>query len=204
MRSIFTWGWGLVVVVGAAGCADLLGIEEWQDPASSQAGGGNAGGAGGNETVDTGGTGGATADGCKDGLQNGTESGVDCGGDTCAACNNGGGCVVDDDCASRYCQAERGYCISDDGRGQCGMPDTFNPNCADCVKNGLETDVDCGGSCAPCRAGKVCTNGSECWSGVCAGSSCALGPKGTPCFTNDDCESASCGSLGCASGFCCQ
>ena len=44
------------------------------------------------------------------------------------------------------------------------------PTCTDHVKNGDETDVDCGGSCLPtrkCDIGLKCNNGSECTSGVC-------------------------------------
>jgi hypothetical protein len=40
--------------------------------------------------------------------------------------------------------------------------------CYDGVKNGDETDVDCGGSCAPCIAGKACNENADCVSGVCA------------------------------------
>ena len=30
------------------------------------------------------------------------------------------------------------------------------PTCTDGVKNGTETDVDCGGACSPCADGKAC------------------------------------------------
>ena len=39
--------------------------------------------------------------------------------------------------------------------------------CSDQMKNGDETDVDCGGSCAACADGGVCAMGSDCLSGVC-------------------------------------
>src|SRR5262245_30450950 len=35
---------------------------------------------------------------CTDRVRNGAETGVDCGGGTCPACGNGGGCLVDADC----------------------------------------------------------------------------------------------------------
>jgi hypothetical protein len=43
------------------------------------------------------------------------------------------------------------------------------PTCLDLVKNGTETDVDCGGSCGPCTSGKLCGVASDCQSLVCTG-----------------------------------
>ncbi len=40
-----------------------------------------------------------------------------------------------------------------------------SPTCTDGTKNGSETDVDCGGSCGPCAAGKACAAGSDCSTG---------------------------------------
>ena len=39
--------------------------------------------------------------------------------------------------------------------------------CADGIKNGSETDVDCGGSCPRCTAGKTCVSASDCETGLC-------------------------------------
>ena len=45
--------------------------------------------------------------------------------------------------------------------------------CADGIKNGAETGVDCGGgTCAPCANGQGCTMASDCASGVCSGAFC--------------------------------
>jgi hypothetical protein len=44
--------------------------------------------------------------------------------------------------------------------------------CSDGLKNGAETDVDCGGACPPCKNGRTCTCDADCLSGVC-------GPTGT-------------------------
>jgi len=49
-------------------------------------------------------------------------------------------------------------------------------SCTDGVKNGDETDVDCGGSCSPCANGTNCLVNSDCQSGVCSGGTCAAGP----------------------------
>ena len=43
------------------------------------------------------------------------------------------------------------------------------PTCADGIKNGDETDVDCGGSCPRCATGKTCLRRDDCESAVCDG-----------------------------------
>lgn len=47
-----------------------------------------------------------------------------------------------------------------------------NPDCADTVQNGDETDIDCGGSCDPCVDGQGCGAGEDCQSLVCSGGEC--------------------------------
>jgi hypothetical protein len=97
-------------------------------------------------------------------------------------------------------------------------------SCSDEVKNGNETDTDCGGACPPCADGKGCETGSDCESRVCnAGGSCAApecgdqtkngtetdvdcggttcpscGPDGA-CGADTDCKSGSCVSGKCES-----
>jgi hypothetical protein len=42
------------------------------------------------------------------------------------------------------------------------------PLCTDMMKDGHESDVDCGGpDCSPCMAGQACTVQSDCASGTC-------------------------------------
>lgn len=41
------------------------------------------------------------------------------------------------------------------------------PACTDGQKSAGETDVDCGGSCAPCAVGKTCAGDGDCASGAC-------------------------------------
>jgi hypothetical protein len=57
--------------------------------------------------------------------------------------------------------------------GDCALA-TPADACADRVKDGDETDVDCGGSCGlPCPGGSGCVLGSDCQSQACIGGICA-------------------------------
>src|SRR5262249_2909391 len=73
----------------------------------------------------------------------------------CVACNVA---TQTTDCPSKICQ--NNTCV----------PAT----CADTVKNGSESDIDCGGKdCAGCDDGKTCLAPGDCASGVCTGGKCA-------------------------------
>lgn len=51
------------------------------------------------------------------------------------------------------------------------------PNsCTNGTKDGTETDVDCGGSCARCGSGKACVLGSDCQAGICQTGICQSAP----------------------------
>ncbi|MFM2153025.1 MAG: hypothetical protein RL199_1460, partial [Pseudomonadota bacterium] len=94
---------------------------------------------------------------CSDGIQNGTEAGVDCGGG-CGGCPAG---VVVPSAASCGSQSAT---ATDDGRQVC-----TDAVCTDDVRNGNETDLDCGGSCAPaqaCAKGKRCIAPTDCAAGL--------------------------------------
>lgn len=55
-------------------------------------------------------------------------------------------------------------------------------SCSDKAKNGTESDVDCGGSCTPCAAGRVCGAATDCTLGL----GCLSGKCGT-CAADGDC-----------------
>jgi plastocyanin len=94
---------------------------------------------------------------CNDGLQNGLETDVDCGGGVCSPCDAQKTCKVPSDCLSNVCTAK-----------VCQPPP---PTCNDGIKNGNETDVDCGGgSCPKCDLLKTCNIASDCQSNLCLGS----------------------------------
>src|SRR5262249_39805866 len=83
------------------------------------------------------------ANGCLDGIKDGTETDVDCGGGICTTCPNGKACQGNSDCTSSACNTITLTCVAS--------------QCADAHKDGLETDVDCGGGiCSACATGKAC------------------------------------------------
>ena len=66
------------------------------------------------------------------------------------------GCKENSDCYSGNCDLDTGYCIS----------------CYDLIRNGDESDIDCGGSCAPCADNMKCHNSSDCLSKNCLSRKC--------------------------------
>jgi Sulfatase-modifying factor enzyme 1 len=107
---------------------------------------------------------------CSDAIQDGTETDVDCGG-TCPSCAPGKMCGTAPNAAIN-CQS--GVCAATLVDGGTTVPECQAPTCNDGVKNGTETDIDCGGaSCPQCSPGKKCNStndcvGNNCESGVCA------------------------------------
>jgi hypothetical protein len=55
-----------------------------------------------------------------------------------------------------------------------GVPNS----CADGIKNGTESAIDCGGGCPGCPTGGGCAAGNDCLSGVCSGGTCQSVPGG--------------------------
>jgi hypothetical protein len=98
--------------------------------------------------------------------------------------------------------------------GRCSAAVPANP-CRDRVRDGDETDVDCGGSCQPCAAAKSCARAEDCQSRGCDGGACraatcsdgvrdgyesdvdcgsSCGPcaAGSTCAADSDCASGNC------------
>ncbi|MDB4945427.1 MAG: Tryptophan synthase alpha chain [Labilithrix sp.] len=121
-----------------------------------------------------------------DGVKNGTETDVDCGGGAAAACTNGKACVTGQgarDCTSRVCTGS-----------VCQAP-TFT----DGVKNGSETDVDCGGGGGTprCADNKTCAVGSrDCSSLVCSAMGSCLAPTFSDGVKNGSETDVDCGGGG--------
>ncbi|MFP6686337.1 MAG: hypothetical protein VB934_16580, partial [Polyangiaceae bacterium] len=156
-------------------------------------------GSGGAATTSTGGTGGTTT---STGGTGGTGGGPectepsDCGADTdCKtfSCTDGA-CASADADENTVCDDGMGCdasnpCVCDDA-GSCVLK-----NCTDKLKNGDETDVDCGGSCDPCENTKVCGANGDCESGYCNTSGGSGGSGGSaaagvcaPCTQTTQCD----------------
>jgi len=93
-------------------------------------------------------------------------------------------------------------------------------SCYNAKKEDNETDIDCGGVCPPCYAGKKCVNDSDCLSKICksnicaeascddgilnqgesdidCGGPCTACPVGKGCLEDSDCQTGYCNN-----GFC--
>jgi hypothetical protein len=138
-----------------------------------------------------------------------------------APCSQSGGVVCSGAGACVEC-VSGGMCPS----GVCASNQCAAATCTDTVKNGTETDVDCGGlGCPPCASGQMCVVGSDCQTslcsgGVCQGPTCSDGvkngtetgidcggtcsgcPAGGMCIVSADCLSGVCSGGVCAAPVC--
>jgi hypothetical protein len=58
------------------------------------------------------------------------------------------------------------------GVGLWGCVFYLNPQCNDLIRNGDETDIDCGGTCGTCALGHSCNAGTDCDNGNCVDGTC--------------------------------
>jgi hypothetical protein len=182
---------------------------------------------------------GAAPQTCVDGVKDGTETDIDCGGKESspgcpARCGDGQGCSTDCDCdSSLVCTVKSGVkvCGSYGTGGAPSAPPARDcssyVSCQDQVRDGDETDKDCGGTqCAQrCSNGQSCLVDSDCLSNYCANKICATAnctnmmqdpgevgvdcggpcpacPNGTPCTQNSDCATGNCVNNKCADANC--
>lgn len=136
-----------------------------------------------------------------DEVRNDDETDVDCGGTRAPTCVESKVCKVSTDCFSGICLAATKKCAA------------VHPN--DGIKNGTETDIDCGGPEAPpCAANLACLQASDCDSRFCTANKCEarqtgrkdgdetdvdcggkVAPKCTAdfaCLADADCSSGAC------------
>jgi hypothetical protein len=102
---------------------------------------------------------------CSDGRRDGSETDVDCGGPVCPPCAAGRICLIPSDCVSGL------TCTTN----LCVAPGA-TPSCSNGVRDGNESDVDCGGSCAPCADGRTCRSGADCQSQTCSAANRCVEP----------------------------
>ena len=122
---------------------------------------------------------------CRNGEKNGGETDTDCGG-RCPGCAFGQVCVAGSDCESENCDG--GTCGAAPTAAPTPSPPTTSPtpsptasNCMDNVKNGDETDVDCGGpNCPGCDSAESCSVNGDCISGNCSGANTCGDPTPSP------------------------
>jgi hypothetical protein len=144
-------------------------------------------------------------------------------------CDDGDACTVDSctsgDCAYAPVSPDDGdLCTSDACDPTTGVSNTAIVGCcrseADCdsrvcvantcraatcddgVKNGAETDIDCGGSCASCALGDACALAADCTSGFCVDGACVECVAPTDCpGTDAECSARSCTANVCGVSF---
>ncbi|WP_437965365.1 SUMF1/EgtB/PvdO family nonheme iron enzyme [Sorangium sp. So ce260] len=132
---------------------------------------------------------------CDNGVIDGNETDRDCGGGAaprgdnpaCPPCAVAKDCVVGSDCESLSCVA--GRCLT--------------ASCSDAVKNGDETDTDCGALCDGCKPGAACARSTDCselvcLDEICQAPSCSDGVKNGK-ETDIDCGGTEC-SARCPAG----
>jgi hypothetical protein len=127
-----------------------------------------------------------------DGIQNNGETDVDCGGPNAPGCAAGKKCDGDDDCAELYCpEASPRICVT--------------PRNDDGVKNGTETDIDCGGqSGIQCAVGKSCLVDGDCTAACNYAKKCVEAPSCKPRMGGDTCGSGEVGQPGAQHESCCR
>ncbi|MBK8252714.1 MAG: hypothetical protein IPK82_08605 [Polyangiaceae bacterium] len=135
------------------------------------------------------------------------DDGNDCTLDTCNAgmpestpavdgttCNDNGGAVCDGLGACVECLTDANCAAP---TPKCTMNTCVSASCGDGVKNGTETDIDCGGACgATCVPGKTCGANQDCAEGVCNAGICA------PPTCTDAVENGSETDVDCGGGAC--
>ncbi|HJZ87197.1 MAG TPA: hypothetical protein VKN99_18615 [Polyangia bacterium] len=67
-----------------------------------------------------------------------------------------------------------GSCAGSDQGPAPGADGQAAASCRDGIRNGTETDIDCGGTCPPCADLKACAAATDCSSGVCMRQICQV------------------------------
>ena len=116
--------------------------------------------------------------------------------------NGANGCEVDATSDDHNCGGCGSVCINGQTcqHGACAG----GPTCNDAIKNGHETDVDCGGgTCPVCADGKLCAANTDCHSGSCQKGVCqpANNCNCNPANGVGQCVNGACMLVSCNHGF---
>jgi hypothetical protein len=178
----------VIAMVAAAGCGDSRPGTDARDSAGDKNGDGSPNDrmdAGGGDSADVGtGTGGiGGSSGGSGGATGGTGGSAGATGGTGGSGGSGGSSGNDGGAGS-----------GNDGGGVDGAA----PSCADGVKNGDETGIDCGGHCGKCAAGGPCLVNADCQFSCRADKTCAA------CNAASDCpgDEKECVHRTCTAGVC--
>ncbi|UQA57893.1 hypothetical protein [Polyangium aurulentum] len=181
-----TWA---ILVLGSA--AALAGCPVENDELPNTTGGPGTGGgmqtACGNAVLDSG-------EDCDDGNNAPNDGCTECKVDECFTCSKDPGklsiCMAG--MAGQTCEMTKvcdanGACVECLDSSTCDGGYCFQGSCAKCddgMKNGDETDVDCGGTtCTKCTQGKTCQIGGDCESAFCTDGVCCGEVCDAPCFS---------------------
>ena len=124
---------------------------------------------------------------CDNDVRDPDESDVDCGDKQsgCPRCPIGADCTAGNQCVEGVC----------DDDGECA-----EPNCDDDVKNGVETDEDCGGGedgCDPCGTDQICEIDDDCADQICNADQLCQAPACDDEIANGDESDTDCGGDDC-------
>lgn len=82
--------------------------------------------------------------------------------------------------------------------GSASAPLTPEVACDNGALDGSESDVDCGGACAPCEDGAACVANADCAAGRCVDGLCAPAPSCQDGVQNQDETGVDCGGSACS------
>ncbi|MBX3219077.1 MAG: hypothetical protein KF795_01080 [Labilithrix sp.] len=112
--------------------------------------------------------------GSANGIKDNGETDIDCGGPNAPKCADGKTCEASGDCQSNFCPESTKVCTV--------------ARADDKVKNGFETDIDCGGPAAPpCTEGKSCLEDGDCHAACNYAKKCVDAPSCKPHLGGDTC-----------------
>lgn len=126
---------------------------------------------------------------------------VTCQSGQCLTANASMGATCSDN-GGKVCNAA-GMCLGCNSTNDCTSPQVCigqkcqAPTCNDSLKDGDESDTDCGGSCTPCTAGLKCTKNSDCESVICAAGFTCTTPSCTDNVQNQSESDVDCGGPNC-------